>query len=190
MTDTRVEWNGLDLRILRGYGVVAAHYEIWAARSRAQQALAHDLRTGRSESGGLRVARGLSHRRGNSRLRRRYRRARSCRRRPRRRARCTSTKAATWARRSWSASVRAATCTGICGQLELDGPVPAAGTELMHERRTGRDDHQCGRTVMAGGRRIFALGMMRSEAETRNEPLTYADSDAAAGTARILTAAA
>ena len=29
MTGTRVEWNGLDLRILRGYGALAQHYEIW-----------------------------------------------------------------------------------------------------------------------------------------------------------------
>ena len=29
MTGTRVEWNGLDLRILRGYGVLAPHYELW-----------------------------------------------------------------------------------------------------------------------------------------------------------------
>ena len=29
MTETRVEWNGLDLRILRGYGVLTKHYEIW-----------------------------------------------------------------------------------------------------------------------------------------------------------------
>ena len=29
MTGMSVEWNGLDLRILRGYGVVAPHYEFW-----------------------------------------------------------------------------------------------------------------------------------------------------------------
>ena len=29
MTGTRVEWNGMDLRILRGYGVLAPHYELW-----------------------------------------------------------------------------------------------------------------------------------------------------------------
>ena len=29
MTGTSVEWNGLDLRILRGYGVLAPHYEFW-----------------------------------------------------------------------------------------------------------------------------------------------------------------
>ena len=29
MTATRVEWNGLNLRIVRGYGALAPHYEIW-----------------------------------------------------------------------------------------------------------------------------------------------------------------
>ena len=27
-----VEWNGLDLRILRGYGVLGPHYEFWLPR--------------------------------------------------------------------------------------------------------------------------------------------------------------
>ena len=30
MTSTRVEWNGMDLRIAREYGAVAAHYVLWA----------------------------------------------------------------------------------------------------------------------------------------------------------------
>jgi folate-binding Fe-S cluster repair protein YgfZ len=29
MSSTRVEWNGYDLRVVRGYGVLAAHYELW-----------------------------------------------------------------------------------------------------------------------------------------------------------------
>ena len=29
MAGTSVEWNGWDLRILRGYGVLAPHYEFW-----------------------------------------------------------------------------------------------------------------------------------------------------------------
>ncbi len=40
MTGTRVEWNGLDLRILRGFGVLAPHYEIWTPASGLTQALA------------------------------------------------------------------------------------------------------------------------------------------------------
>jgi aminomethyltransferase len=29
LTSTRVEWNGLDLRIMRGYGTLAPRYELW-----------------------------------------------------------------------------------------------------------------------------------------------------------------
>jgi hypothetical protein len=40
---------------------------------------------------------------------------------------------------------------------------------------------------LASGRRIFALGMIRGEAELRNQPFTYTAGEAA-GTARILAA--
>ncbi len=33
MTGTRVEWIGFDLRIMRGYGALAPHYEIWVPRA-------------------------------------------------------------------------------------------------------------------------------------------------------------
>jgi aminomethyltransferase len=41
--------------------------------------------------------------------------------------------------------------------------------------------------ALATGHRIFALGMIRGEAELRNQPLTYA-AGTATGTARILAA--
>ena len=52
--------------------------------------------------------------------------------------------------------------------LELSGPLPAAGAELTPGRRISRRaDHQCGRTAaQAAGARAFALGMIRSEAES------------------------
>ncbi len=44
MSGTRVEWNGLDLRIERGYGALAAHYQIWVPVSRLRK-LWNALRT-------------------------------------------------------------------------------------------------------------------------------------------------
>ena len=39
MSGTRVEWNGLDLRIERGYGVLAAHYRDLGTGVAAEEAL-------------------------------------------------------------------------------------------------------------------------------------------------------
>ncbi len=72
--------------------------------------------------------------------------------------------------------------------LELTGPAPAAGTELTEE-----DGKVAGRITsaaelpLAGGARIFALGMIGAEAELRDQPLKYTAGETT-GTARILAA--
>ena len=77
--------------------------------------------------------------------------------------------------------------------LELTGPVPEAGVEL-----TITDD--AGKSIAAGNitsaaelplsaaKRIFALGMIRGEAELHNQTFTYTVGTAT-GTARILAGA-
>jgi hypothetical protein len=72
--------------------------------------------------------------------------------------------------------------------LEVAGPLPPIGTELT------RDDGSVAGQItsaaglpLASGSRNFALGMIRGEAELRNETLKYT-AGTAAGTARILTA--
>ena len=73
-------------------------------------------------------------------------------------------------------------------QLELDGPLPAAGAELTKDGGA-KAGHITSAAAMPlnTGTRIFALGMIRGEAELRNQPLNYT-AGAAAGTARILAA--
>jgi folate-binding Fe-S cluster repair protein YgfZ len=84
--------------------------------------------------------------------------------------------------------------------LELSGPVPAGGAEL-----TSKNEAAAGSGVAAGdrtapgqitsaaelalssGRRVFALGMLRSEAEEREQVFEY-KAGALEGTARILGA--
>ena len=44
MTGTRVEWNGIDLRIERGYGALAPHYQFWVPAARLKK-LWNALRT-------------------------------------------------------------------------------------------------------------------------------------------------
>ncbi len=74
--------------------------------------------------------------------------------------------------------------------LELFGTVPAAGAEL-----TSTDGVAAGQITsaaelpLASGRRVFALGMIRSEAEMRNQSLIY-NTETASGTACILAAPA
>jgi aminomethyltransferase len=73
-------------------------------------------------------------------------------------------------------------------QLELDGPVPAAGTELKLEDGTVAGHiTSAAELPLATGARVFALGMIRAEAEVRNQPLTYS-AGTVAGRARILAA--
>ena len=73
--------------------------------------------------------------------------------------------------------------------LELDGPVPSAGAELMLGETQGK--MQAGHITSAaalplnGGSRVFALGMIRSEAEARKESLSYS-ANGTTGTAHIL----
>jgi aminomethyltransferase len=69
--------------------------------------------------------------------------------------------------------------------LELFGPLPAAGTELALEDGSAAGQITSSAELPLAGTRIFALGMMRGEAEMRNQPFTYT-TGTATGTARIL----
>ena len=71
--------------------------------------------------------------------------------------------------------------------LELFGPVPAAGTELTLDGGANAG-HITSATELplASGSRVFALGMIRGEAEQRNLPVTYI-AGTATGAARILS---
>ena len=72
-------------------------------------------------------------------------------------------------------------------QLELVGPVPPAGTELAFDGGAvaGRIS-SAAELALAQGSRVFALGMMRGEAELHSQTFTYTGG-AAIGTACILT---
>jgi folate-binding protein YgfZ len=68
--------------------------------------------------------------------------------------------------------------------LELSGPIVAAGTELtMDGGAIAGQITSAAELPLTKGKRIFALGMIRGEAELHNQPLTYS-----AGTAHILAA--
>jgi folate-binding protein YgfZ len=69
--------------------------------------------------------------------------------------------------------------------LQLDGPAPASGTKLTLAGAEVGHVTSVAELPLAQGVRIFAMGMIRAEAELRNLPLTYSV-DETAGTARIL----
>ena len=68
-------------------------------------------------------------------------------------------------------------------QLELDGPVPQPGTELFLDGAVVGQITSATELPLETGNRRFALAMIRSQAEVKNQPLEYADKQ---GTARIL----
>jgi aminomethyltransferase len=71
-------------------------------------------------------------------------------------------------------------------QLELDGPVPAPGTELFLEPGKAVGHITSAATLPSAGR-TFALAMLRAEAEVGIQTLTYSNGSAT-GTARLLAA--
>ena len=72
--------------------------------------------------------------------------------------------------------------------LELSGAVPAAGAALTLEGgAVAGQITSAAELPLANGQRVFALGMMRGEAEVRNQSFTYT-TGTATGTARILAA--
>lgn len=185
MTGTAVEWNGWQLRIVSSYGTLGAHYEFFLPAAGLGK-LWSCLRTGGAVSAGsvaleaFRIAEGIP------------------------------TYSVDIAERDLpqeTSQMRALHFNKGCylGQeiverirsrgkvhrhlrsLELEGPVPAAGTELILEEAPAGTVTSVASLPLKGKSRTFALGMIREEAETKNEVLTYR-AGTGTGTARILNA--
>ncbi len=184
MAGTTVEWNGWELRILRVYGVLAQHYEFWLP-SAGLPKLWSCLRTGGATPAGcasleaFRIAEGI----------------------PQYGIDITEHDLP-----QETAQMRALHFSKGCylGQeiverirsrgnvhrhlrpLELSGPVPAGGTELALENGTAAGHiTSAAELPLAGEPRVFALGMIRTEAEERSQTIHYT-AGAATGTAGIL----
>jgi folate-binding protein YgfZ len=186
LSATRVEWNGLDMVIRRGYGALAPHYEFWLPSAGVAR-LWPCLRTAGATPVGcasleaFRIAEGIP---------------------------AYGIDIAEKDLPQETSQMRALHFNKGCylGQeiverirsrgnvhrhlrpLELTGPVPATGTELMLEdgKAAGLITSVAGLGLPSGSR-VFALAMVRAEAETQDQPLHYT-SGSAAGTGRILAA--
>jgi folate-binding protein YgfZ len=186
MAGTSVEWNGWDVRIRRVYGSLGKHYEFWLPTAGLTK-LWSCLRTGGAVPAGcaalekFRIAEGVP---------------------------VYGVDIVERDLPQETAQMRALHFSKGCylGQeiverirsrgnvhrhlrpLELDGPAPASGTELALQDGTAAGQITSAAALpLAGGQRVFALGMIRTEAETRGEVFHYA-AGAAKGAARILDA--
>ena len=191
LTSLQAEWNGRAVQIMRGYGVLVPHYELWTDAKEMAALWTALLEAGATPVGtdsleSLRIAEGIP---------------------------AYGVDIAEKDLPQETSQLRALHFAKGCylGQeiverihargnvhrhlrhLELDGPLPEVGTELKFQNATGTEAaagtiSSATELILSGGNRRFALGMIRAEAELRNQPFTYTAGAEVRGSARILTA--
>jgi len=185
MSGAQVEWNGYDLRLVRTYGALAPHYELWLPVA-GLQLLWSSLRTagatpiGCATLDAFRVAEAIPL----------YGVDIAERDLPQE---TSQTRALHFNKGCYLGQeiVERIHSRGNVHRhlrpLELAGAVPAAGTELtLEDGSVAGAITSAAALPLAGGGRVFALAMIRTEAEQSGQPLAYQAGDAK-GTARILT---
>jgi len=186
MAGTSVEWNGWELRILRGYGTLAPHYEFWLP-SAGLAKLWSCLRTGGAMPVGsdaleaFRIAEGIPA----------YGFDMKDRDLPQETSQMRALHFAKGCYLGQEIVERIRSRGNVhrhLRPLELAGPVPASGAPLTLEDGTpaGEITSAAG-LALAGGARVFALGMIRAETELNRQDFRYI-SGATSGSARILEA--
>jgi len=186
MSGTSVEWNGWELRILRVYGVLGKHYELWLP-SAGLQKLWSCLRTGGAIPVGcaaleaFRIAEAIPVY-GIDMMERDLPQETS-------QLRALHFSKGCYLGQEIVERIRSrGNVHRHLRPLELTGAAPATGVELKLEDGTAAGQITSAAEVkVAGGIRVFALGTIRSEAEERNEAFHYS-AGASNGTARILDA--
>jgi folate-binding protein YgfZ len=186
MSSTQVEWNGLDLKILRSHGVLAPHYEIILPSAGLQKIwpclrTAGATRVGCATLDAFRLAEGIPLF-GIDMLERDLPQETSQNRALHFNKGCYLGQEIVERIRSRGNVHR------HLRPLELQGPLPPAGTALkMEDGSEAGQVRSAAELKLQSGSRIFALAMMKLPAEKPDLSFTYA-SDAGAGSARILTA--
>ncbi len=171
MTSSRVEWNGIDLRLERLFGNVAQHYALWVTESQLSKLwkfvrTAGAIQVGAETLEAFRIAEGIPlygvdmAERDLS-------------------ARTSQMLALHFSKGCYLGQeiVERIRSRGNVHRhlrhLELDGPLPAAETNLWGWRDGRGTNSQRGGIPLPSGSQVFALAMMRGEAEMRTEPFTY-----------------
>jgi folate-binding protein YgfZ len=183
LTSTRVESNGVDVRLVRGYGALVPHYEIWIPGSMLWKMWSFLPTAGAMPVGWMaveafRVAEGIPLY-GVDMVERDLPQETS------------QTRALHFSKGCYLGQeiVERIRSRGNVHrhlrQLEIEGPIPALGTELVLDGAPAGLITSVAGLPLAKGKRVFALGMMRGEAEVRNLPMQY-EAGSSAGTARLL----
>ncbi len=192
MAGTTVEWNGWNLTIRRSYGAMAQHYEFWLP-SAGLEKLWSCLRTGGATPIGcasldaFRIAEGIPV----------YGVDMVERDLPQETSQMRALHFAKGCYLGQEIVERIRSRGNVhkhLRPLELSGTVPEGGAELTLEDGTAAGAgagvgqiRSAAELALATGNRVFALGMVRSEAESQQQVFAY-KAGAAAGTARILEA--
>jgi folate-binding protein YgfZ len=186
MSCARVHWNGHELRIARGYGVLAPHYELWVRAAQIPALWSALVEAGAIPVGAatleaVRIAEGIPA----------YGIDIAERDLPQETSQMRALHFSKGCYLGQEIVERIRSRGSVhrhLRQLELSGPVPAAGAELRLDGGAIAGQITSAEELpLANGNRIFALGMMRGEAELRDQPFTYSVGTAT-GTARILAA--
>ena len=191
MSGAQLEWNGYDLRLVRVYGAISPHYQLWLPVA-GLQTLWSALRTagatpiGCATLDAFRIAEAIPLY-GVDILERDIPQETSQNRALHFNKGCYLGQEIVERIRSRGNLHR------HLRPLELSGPVAAPGTALtLGEVSNTGETASAGQITsaaalpLAGGSRAFALGMIRTEAEKSERPFVY-EGDGATGTARILT---
>ena len=183
MAHVSVNWNGLHLRVRRGFGVLADHYEIWTTPATVGKLWKFLLTGGATPAGSgaveaFRVAEGIPT----------YGLDMAERDLPQETSQSRALHFSKGCYLGQEIVERIRSRGSVhrhLRQLELDGPVPPAGAALTLEGAEAGHITSASELPLPTGPRRFALAMVRADAEARNLPLKYAAAEAA-GTARLL----
>jgi folate-binding protein YgfZ len=186
LTTARADWNGQELRVVRAYGLLAPHYELWVQAAQIPALWQALIQAGATPAGSasveaFRIAEAIP---------------------------AYGIDIAERDLAQETSQMRALSFSKGCylGQeiverirsrgsvhrhlrsLELFGPLPAAGTELtLDSGASAGQITSAAELLVPAGSRIFALAMIRGEAELSRRPLTYTVGGTG-GTASILSA--
>jgi folate-binding protein YgfZ len=186
LTSTTVEWNGINLRIERHHGILAEHYALWTPEAQFGKLWLYLRAAGAVAVGSrsldvFRIAEGIPAY-GVEIVERDLPQETS------------QTRALNFSKGCYLGQeiVERIRSRGNVHrhlrQLELTGPLPAPGTDLHGQNGAlAGQIRSAAELTLPAGSRLFALAMMRGEAEIAEQSFTYA-TEAASGTASLLAA--
>ncbi len=185
MTSVRVEWNGVDLRLVRAYGTLAVHYELWVPATQIPKLWKFVRTAGAMPVGcalleAFRIGEGIPLY-GVDIVERDLPQETSQTRALHFNKGCYLGQEIVERIRSRGSVHR------HLRQLVLDGPVPAGGIELTAEDKPAGHITSAARLNLGYAERIFGLGVVRGEAEVRKTALSYTVG-IEKGTAKVLDA--